>query len=126
MITELGDVSALPGMERYTSVIRYSTTVKFDGLLPEVLDLGNVCDSAAVILNGKNLGLRVAAPYVFDLSDSVRYGENELTVEVLPSPARKRSKGDAGNTMGALSAVTYATMPQTGLLGPVSFIRYAK
>lgn len=126
VITELGDVSALPGMERYTSVIRYSTTVKFDGVLPEVLDLGNVCDSAAVILNGKNLGLRVAAPYVFDLSDSVRNGENKLTVEVLPSPARKRPKGDAGNTMGALSAVTYATMPQTGLLGPVSFIRYAK
>jgi len=85
-----------------------------------MLDLGRVCDSAAVTLNGRQLGLRIAAPYVFDISDSARPGENEVMVEVETNPARAgadRYGGIPGQE--GFMAATYTVLEPMGLLGPV-------
>jgi hypothetical protein len=46
------------------------------------LDLGEVYVAAEVFVNGKPAGIRVAAPYKFDLSGLVQSGENEIEVRI--------------------------------------------
>ncbi|WP_247235689.1 glycosyl hydrolase [Telluribacter sp. SYSU D00476] len=47
------------------------------------LDLGKVGKVADVWLNGKPLGITWAAPYRYDVTDSIKPGENTLRVEVI-------------------------------------------
>ena len=82
-------------------------------------------DSASVTLNGQPLGLRIAAPYVFDLDGAVRSGENRLEIEILPTQARRRAvpTGSPMDTLfDSVGATVYAVMPPVGLLGPVECI----
>ena len=46
------------------------------------LDLGRVGQSARLVLNGKDLGVRFTAPYVFDVTNALNDGENEAIVTV--------------------------------------------
>ncbi|MCI5778711.1 MAG: hypothetical protein MR051_02670 [Lentisphaeria bacterium] len=48
----------------------------------EFLDLGQVNYSAAVTLNGRELGVKLAPPYVFAVKGALRRGRNILTVKV--------------------------------------------
>ena len=47
------------------------------------LDLGEVYETAEVLVNGKSAGVRLTAPYCFDLTDIVREGENHLEIRVV-------------------------------------------
>lgn len=117
-LEHLTDLSQLEGMERYTDPVRYKTEFTVDGALPALLDLGNVCDSADVRLNGQPVGLRIAAPYIYDISEAVRCGANTLEIFVCPPMARRRL-GAVPLPFQQMSAATYAVMPPIGLLGPV-------
>jgi hypothetical protein len=44
--------------------------------------LGKVAETAEVILNGKNLGVKYWGERVFDISDAVIEGKNELEIKV--------------------------------------------
>jgi len=46
------------------------------------LDLGNVQELAEVILNGKNIGVSWMPPFIVDITDMVKTGNNELCVRV--------------------------------------------
>ena len=76
---------------------------------PLILNLGQVLVAAEVFVNGKSVGVRIARPFQFDLSDATVAGENRLEVHV-------------ANTI----APHYSTIPslaqgptESGLLGPV-------
>ena len=47
-----------------------------------VLDLGRVGQSARLVLNGRDMGVRFTAPYVFDVTDAILDGENSVEVTV--------------------------------------------
>lgn len=53
------------------------------------LDLGKVGQNASLTLNGKSLGIRISAPYLFDITDSVLDGENEAVVTVANTLVQK-------------------------------------
>ena len=46
------------------------------------LDLGQVHVSAEVLVNGRSAGIRVAAPFRFDLSELLHPGDNTIEVRV--------------------------------------------
>ena len=77
-----------------------------------VLDLGQVQISAEVEINGKVVGVGLARPYSFDITDYVHEGENDLKVTVFNSLA---------NHYSVTYPSTYVFEGQTvsGLLGPV-------
>ena len=59
-------------------------------LTPRVwLDLGNVAVMAAVILNGKDLGILWKPPYRVDITAAVKNGTNELQVRVVNLPINR-------------------------------------
>ncbi|GEA11962.1 glycosyl hydrolase [Alteromonas sp. KUL49] len=72
----------------FSGTIKYTTEFIFDDSNTAVmpieyqLDLGEAHQFARVYLNGQDLGLRMWAPYHFDISHQLKPGKNRLSIEV--------------------------------------------
>ncbi len=73
------------GEATYRKVFDYTPVELTDHQLKPVvyLDLGKVAVMAEVKLNGKNLGILWKAPYLADITDAVKNGENILEISVV-------------------------------------------
>ncbi|MEX0611192.1 MAG: glycosylhydrolase-like jelly roll fold domain-containing protein, partial [Pirellulales bacterium] len=103
------------GLDYYSGGIRYVRRIQLSdvGQSHEVsLDLGDVRTSAEVKINGRSLGVRLARPFVFDLSEAIQPGDNEIEVEVLNTLANYMSAGH--------SKYVFESQTVSGLLGPVT------
>ena len=79
-----------------------------------ILDLGTVNTTAEVAVNGQVVGVRLARPYRFDITDQVREGDNELEVTVYNTLANYFSTGPYE------SEYVFPGQTVSGLLGPVT------
>ena len=95
------------------------------------LDLGEVCYSAEVRLNGKKVGLRLWKPYVFDLSPALRPGRNHLEVRVVNTLANAINADGIWETWQQFPFECYYERRQrgyeveslpSGLYGPVTLL----
>ena len=88
MLDELIDLSAHENedVKYFSGTVHYQTEFELTKDLQKsqnyFLDLGNVFQFARVRLNGEDLGLRMWAPYHFDISNIIRDGNNRLEIEV--------------------------------------------
>lgn len=104
---QLGDWQMLPVGPKFAGTLRYRAVVSVtkDSAAKHQLDLGAVGDWAVVQVNGKSLGPRFWAPMVWDLTDVLRDGSNELVVDVTNSlaaqyaPKQRRPSGLFGPVM---------------------------
>ncbi len=103
----------------FAGVIAYKKNFRIDNVSAAgALDLGTVYGVSEVTLNGKPVGIRWYGQHVYDISDSVMPGENELVIKVttvLHNYARTLDKKTCAGywvdrNKGAVSA---------GLTGPV-------
>lgn len=74
------------------------------------LDLGEVYVTAEVLVNGKPAGIRVAAPYKFNLSEIVEPGKNEIEIRVANTLAPHYTIPRKARDLGPVNS---------GLVGPV-------
>ena len=79
-----------------------------------VLDLGAVNTTAEVAVNGRSVGVGLARPYRFDITEYVRAGDNELEVTVFNTLANYFSTGPYE------SDYVFPGQTVSGLLGPVT------
>ncbi len=93
-----------------------------------MLSLGQLCDVAAVKVNGKDCGVVWTAPYEVDITDAVVAGENTLEVEVSNTWANALNGADSGKapfdgiwTNGKYRMASKELLP-AGLLGPLQII----
>ncbi len=111
VLSELENVTSPKNDPRFGGFMKYE--IKFDvSVIPErryYLDLGFVGETAEVAVNGKNCGSSIVPPYVFDVTDALRNGENELCVVV---------SNHLGYEQRDLCS-KYLLMEPSGLLGPV-------
>ncbi len=103
-----------------------------------LLDLGSVREVADVYLNGENLQILWKPPYQVDISQAIKPGKNNLSIEVANTWSN-RLTGDGRNPEGKPYTLTNITGPdyqnsilwkdapllESGLMGPVS-IRFAR
>lgn len=70
--------------EPFCGTIRYTAEFAVEGKVKEQasIDLGKVCHSARVRINGHDLGCRFMPPYRFDVPEGVLQRQNILEVEV--------------------------------------------
>jgi hypothetical protein len=123
-----------PALQAFAGVARYAT--EFD--LPEPatdhwkLDLGEVCHSATVRLNGKTVGKLISAPFQVDVTHALRKGSNRLEIEVANLPANRAADLDRRGVdwkkfyfvniwYEPFDASQWKPVP-SGLLGPVKLI----
>lgn len=105
------------GNPRFCGTARYETVFTLDKAEGRVfLDLGTVGETAQVSVNGIPCGVRIQAPYRFDITEAVGQGENDLVIDVVNSPAYRERDGFS----------RYLAFPPSGLIGPVSIVNAAK
>jgi hypothetical protein len=79
-----------------------------------------------VTLNGRDLGARVWSPFVFDVTDAVRPGQNVLRVTIANSDAPWQAQGDPIYPFGSWGMrirserERLAAVRPNGLEGPVT------
>ncbi len=91
--TELGD--SVLNATMATGV--YKTTFTFPKKQPNtayILDLGDVRETAHVLVNGTDAGMLFAVPFRLDITDYLVDGENTLEVEVANLPANRIAQLD--------------------------------
>ncbi len=104
-----------PGLlPAFSGTIRYETVFACDvnGVGSAYLDLGEVGETAEVWLNDRYAGVRLSYPYLFEIADALKRGENILRVEVT-------------NHLGFAmrdSMSRYFAMEASGLVGPVRIL----
>ena len=81
-----------------------------------VLDLGQVLVAAEVLVNGRSVGVRLARPFQFDLTDRIALGGNTIEVRVANTIAPHYTVTNHVNNLGPTDS---------GLLGPV-VLRYSR
>lgn len=97
----------------YSGIGVYKQKVNFGNIeaKQEVeLDLGQVYVAAEVLINGKSAGIRVAAPFKFNLSELIQSGENEIEVRIANTLAPHYTIPKKALQLGPV---------ESGLVGPV-------
>ena len=132
---EIADLSPLnenveAGIRYFSGVATYKTRIELpDNAANEklVIDLGDVGDIAEVQINGRSVGTVWEAPYMLDISDTVRAGNNLLEVKVANLWVN-RLIGDAqpnAEKIAWTSTQMYnadAPLRPAGLIGPVRIL----
>ena len=122
--TGLGDWRYIQQLENCAEDAVYTTTFALPKITPGKrysLNLGEVCYVAEVFVNGKSAGKRIWMPYIFNITDYLRPGENTLEIRVKVSDYNEKVRqGREGNP-------NYGTLAEgglmaNGLLGPVQVL----
>ena len=89
-IEPLADIAtAYPDM---MDCYRYETEFTLPAVEKTVLKADYISDPCEVYVNGISCGRRIAPDWLFDLTEAVREGSNDLRIEVFATPARKVQK----------------------------------
>ena len=121
--------SADEDVKYYSGTATYSTTFKAPKISKGsrvLLNLDGVHDVATITVNGKECGIVWTAPYTVDITDAVKKGKNELTIDVTNTWANALLGADEGKapfdgiwTNGKYRRAEKTLIP-AGLTGPLS------
>ncbi|WP_282135196.1 glycosyl hydrolase [Seonamhaeicola maritimus] len=113
-------------IQHYSGTSIYSKTINVDETSTSAfIDLGKVCNIAELWCNGKKVGVKWAPPYMFDISEILKKGENQFEIKVTNT---WRNQLIFDNTRPKGKKKTWTTNPpkkdeteleDSGLIGPV-------
>jgi len=134
-LAQLQSWNELPEGKYYSGWGVYETDFEVTNLGEQIewaLDLGTVHETAEVVLNGINLGAAWKGSRIVPCDKALKMGTNHLKVEVgnlwihhvqsLPKPDRKALAETFGIRWGTYGEVKPASLPPSGLLGPVQLV----
>ena len=134
-LAQLQSWNELPEGKYYSGWGVYETDFEVTNLGEQIewaLDLGTVHETAEVVLNGINLGAAWKGSRIVPCGKALKMGTNHLKVEVgnlwihhvqsLPKPDRKALAETFGIRWGTYGEVKPASLPPSGLLGPVQLV----
>ncbi|WP_019636899.1 glycosylhydrolase-like jelly roll fold domain-containing protein [Paenibacillus fonticola] len=110
-VSPLASWTEWPGMEHYSGTVTYEKRFELGSLVKAErleLDLGEAHEIVRLSVNGREVGVRMWAPYVFEIGDELLQGENVLRVTVANSLANRYDN---------------KSLP-SGLIGPIRLIRH--
>ena len=120
-------------IKHYSGTTTYSKTIQIETLGEHtILDLGKVANIAELWCNGKRVGVKWAPPFIFDISDVIKKGENNIEVQVTNT---WRNQLIFDNKRPKNNKKTWTTNPPkkeevklepSGLIGPVTLKQYTK
>jgi hypothetical protein len=108
---KLFNIGAPEHLPDFAGKARYTFSLEVDNAGSNAaIDLGQVGQTARMWVNGEYAGIRVAAPYRFEIGGLLRKGENTIVVETADTLARKvRDRFSE-----------YLQIPPAGMIGPVT------
>jgi hypothetical protein len=81
-------------MSEFSGFACYETTFMLDNPKTLLLEISDTSGSVEVFMNGETAGMKISAPYRYNLSSLARHGKNYLAIEVAINPG-KRNKTTA-------------------------------
>ncbi|QIA09142.1 glycosyl hydrolase [Draconibacterium halophilum] len=94
---------------------------RFDKKSKYLIDFGEVKYTAELYVNGQLIGTRINLPYVFDVSNYLKKGENEVLVKVLPTLLNGFiGNANSGDKKYRQFMGKENNLMSEGLIGPVS------
>ncbi|HWS01233.1 MAG TPA: glycosyl hydrolase [Prolixibacteraceae bacterium] len=128
-----------PNAKNYSGSARYRTNIEIKGNLKGefILDLGKVCESARVWVNGKDAGILWSIPFTANISGFLKQGINTIEIEVANLMANRIMQMDQQKIpwrnyheinfvnidYKPFDASAWKPMP-SGLLGPVTITQW--
>lgn len=122
-----------PNIRYYSGTATYSKHIVFDSLECSnrnmYLNLGDIYNLAEVVVNDKSCGIAWTPPYIVNITDAIKIGDNKIIIRV-SNTWRNRIIGD--NLYFKNNKVTWTTAPflikdkpllKSGLMGPVEILR---
>ena len=117
------------GLQQYTGFLEYETSITIDDASSSVfLDLGEVKYMAEVFVNDQSVGARLWPPFKFDISNTLKRGENKIKIKIGNLIANEMwMKEDLGKlrTWG-WKGIPDLNQYDAGLFGPVKLITTIK
>jgi hypothetical protein len=105
----------------FSGFIRYETSVEWDGASAAVLEIEDAYEGVEVWCNGVYLGMKIAPRFLFDLSQAIRTGKNDIRIEVATNLRRKTDQM-LGQTFSLFQRTP--ALPPTGIAGKVRLITH--
>jgi len=127
-INELKSLTQLDNdaVKHYSGTVSYTKTFNLESINGHtMLDLGKVANIAELWCNGKKVGVKWAPPFVFDISEVIQKGENNLEVKVTNTWRNQlifdnsRLKDDKKTWTTNQPKKDETELEQSGLIGPV-------
>lgn len=119
-----------PGIRYYSGTAKYRATFQVaDTGSVMLLNLGQVHAIATVHVNGREVGTVWKQPYMVDISDAVKVGENALEIAVVNTWMNRLIGDQQPGTAKRIAFTTTKTLDAhtplqpAGLLGPVRIIK---
>lgn len=116
----LKDLVEMPETQNFAGTVVYEITVNLNDNVVNHIDLGNIQGVSALTLNGKKLGVRWYGAHVYDIRDTVKTGENKISVE-LTTITGNYLKGEKENRVAQTWTRNQEYYPM-GIIGPVRFV----
>jgi len=73
----------------FSGFMRYEREFEMSECSGAALEIGDAFEGAEVWINGKYAGLRIAPPFLFDISGLVTPGKNHIRIEIANTPERQ-------------------------------------
>ena len=74
----------------FSGFIRYENTFEVEKVKNATLRIDDAFEGVEVIVNEKSVGIQLAPPFVFDISNQIKAGQNKLCIEVATTRERER------------------------------------
>lgn len=113
-------------IKHYSGTTTYSKTINLETLGKTIsLDLGHVANIAELWCNGKKVGVKWAPPFIFDVTNAVQTGSNQIEVKVTNTWRNQlifdmsRSETEKKTWTTNPPDKNETTLEASGLIGPV-------
>jgi len=114
--SEQEGVKYFSGTATYRKLFQYDTTSFPSGNRNLYLDLGDLSKVGEAWLNGQHLGISWSKPYRFDITNIIKPGENNLTVEVANTWSNRLTGDAVTGENYTNSNITRSIVPVEGIL----------
>ena len=109
-------------LPEFSGFAKYETVIHASGSETTTLEISDAGEAVEVFVNGLSLGIQIARPFRYDLTDHLAEGENRLVIEV--ATTLERQAYPAAEEL--IRQIHKAPVCKTGLTGNVRLYRKAK
>lgn len=100
----------------------FTINVKKEKQATYYIDLGKVCYSAEMTVEGQEVGKRIYTPFLFDVTKQLKNGTNKVTVKVTPSKYNEFVKrGKNGDRL--FKMLKDSELAAEGIIGPIRVMK---
>lgn len=103
----------------FSGIIRYEKTIEVSEKKKAILEISDAHEGVEVFVNGTSLGIQIAPPFFYDLSEHLKSGENSLAIEVATTLERQMLKDRSYKMRARFQGINVKPKDPIGINGEV-------